>query len=481
MDVVKKYTIGLSMLAFGTLQAQEFLIREMPSLINVQYSAVAFADVNGDGNLDLLLSGADGGYALRSNLYLNDGTGNFALSNNPNLMVIREGATAFADIDGDGDQDLLITGITEVVTPAGNYGTRVKLYRNDGTGMFSEIANPGLEAVSQSAVLFRDIDNDGDVDLFMAGQGGGTPVTNLYVNDGSGNFTLTNANIPAKINLTYASIAMADIDGDDDPDLLLTGMDGSDSQIKMALYKNNGSGVFTKVNNPGIEPVFTGGAVFEDIDNDGDSDLMMMGADPLYAKVAKLYRNDGSGNFTVIANTPFIGAQYGDVKFADVNNDGLKDVLITGYRNPNTRADLYVNNGNAGFAMATDMPFVGVNNSAAAFADVDNDNDMDLIITGQNSPLGTLTRLYINQTNALSVADPQTITVKLYPNPAQHTITVQIPTGTVVEKMEVYDSLGKLVVQQSGPTIAVEKLPTALYMVVVYTDKGIKTCQFFKN
>ncbi|THF51094.1 T9SS type A sorting domain-containing protein [Flavobacterium supellecticarium] len=472
--MIKKYILNIFVLAFSIVQAQEFSIREMPNLINVQYSSVAFADVNGDGNADLLLCGADGGYALRSSLYLNDGQGNFSLSDNPDLMVIREGAAAFADIDGDGDQDLLITGITEVVTPAGNYGTRVKLYRNNGTGLFSEIANPGLEAVSQSAVLFQDIDNDGDVDLLMAGQGGGAGTTNLYVNDGSGNFTLANANIPAKINLIYATIAMADIDNDGDPDLLLTGMDGSDNQIRMALYKNNGSGVFTKVNNPGIEPIFTGGAVFEDVDNDGDMDLMMMGADPLYAKVAKLYLNDGSGNFTLKANTPFIGAQYGDVKFAEVNNDGLKDVLITGYRNPNMRADLYINNGNAEFTMATDMPFIGMNNSAFAFADVDNDADMDLVIAGQNSPLGTLTKLYINQTNMLSVANPQMATVKLYPNPTHHSINVEIPVGTMVEKIEVYDNLGKLVVQQqSGQTLSVEKLPTALYMAVIYTDKGI--------
>jgi len=472
--MIKKYLLCLLLLAFGVLQAQEFVIREMPGLINVQYSSVAFADVNGDGNADLLLSGADGGYALRSNLYLNDGLGNFSVSNNPDLMVIREGATAFADIDGDGDSDLLITGITEVVTPAGNYGTRVKLYRNNGAGLFSEIANPGLEAVSQSAVLFRDIDNDGDVDLFMAGQGAGVAVTNMYVNDGNGNFTVANANIPAKINLMHSSIAMADIDNDGDPDLLLTGMDSADNQIKMALYKNNGLGVFAKVNNPGIEPIFTGGAVFEDVDNDGDVDLMMMGADPLYAKVAKLYLNDGSGNFTLKANTPFIGAQYGDVKFADVNNDGLKDVLITGYRNPNMRADLYINNGNAEFTMATDMPFIGMNNSALAFEDVDNDNDMDLVITGQNSPLGTLTKLYINQTNMLSVANPQATTVMLYPNPAQHTINIQIPDGTMVGKIEVYDSLGKLVVQQqSGQSINVEKLPMAIYTAVIYTDKGM--------
>ncbi|MPT36662.1 MAG: T9SS type A sorting domain-containing protein, partial [Flavobacterium sp.] len=122
----------------------------------------------------------------------------------------------------------------------------------------------------------------------------------------------------------------------------------------------------------------------------------------------------------------------------------------------------------------TDMPFIGMNNSALAFADIDNDNDMDLIITGQNSPLGTLTKLYINQTNMLSVADPKTQIVNVYPNPAQHTINIQVPDGTMVGKIEVYDSRGKLVVQQqSGQTLSVEKLPTALYMAVIYTDKGI--------
>lgn len=472
--MVNRCLFWMVCLALGTLQAQEFVIKEMPALINVQYSAVVFADVNGDSNPDLLICGADGGYALRTDLYRNDGLGNFTPFGNSDLMVIREGSAAFADIDGDGDQDLLITGITEVVTPSGNYGTRVKLYRNNGSGLFTEIQDSGLTAVSQSAVLFQDIDNDGDPDLLMAGLTPGGAVTNLYVNDGNGNFTLANANIPARINLVNPAIAMADIDNDGDPDLMITGMDGSDNQIRMALYKNNGSGIFTKVNNPGIEPIFTGGAAFEDIDNDGDMDLIMVGADPVYAKVAKLYLNDGSGNFTLKSNTPFIGAQYGSVKLADVNNDSLKDILITGYRNPNMRADLYLNNGNAEFTMVADTPFIGMTNSAFAFEDVDNDNDMDVVIAGLNSPLGTLTKLYINQTNTLSVITPEIHNVKLYPNPTVHTINVQIPANIQVEKIEVYDTLGKLILQkENSEVISVESLSTGLYTAVVYTNHGV--------
>ena len=480
--MAKKYYLLLLPFIINTLQAQEFIIKETPSVINVQYSSVAFADVNGDGFADVLVAGADGGYNLRSNLYFNDGHGNFTLSNNPNLLVIREGAAAFADIDNDGDQDLLITGITEVTSPSGSYGNRTKLYSNDGTGIFTEIQDHGIEAFSNSAMVFEDVDNDGDKDLIIAGFKGGSSTTNLYLNNGTGSFALANANINGLINIAHPAIALADIDNDGDKDLLLSGIDHTDYQIKMGLYKNGGSGTFTKVNNPGIEPIFTGGAVFGDIDNDGDIDLLMVGADPVYAKVAKLYTNDGTGTFTPVADTPFIGAQYGSVKLADVNNDGFKDVLITGYRNPNMRADLYMNNGSLGFTPAADMPFIGMSNSAFEFADVDNDADMDVLITGQNSPLGTLTKLYINQTNTLSAAERELVAVKLYPNPSGGKIRIALPEHITVNKIEVYDTTGKKVwTPQPASLIDITALPAAVYIVRIYTDKGILIRKIIKN
>jgi hypothetical protein len=371
-----------------TGSAQSFTLQAGSGFMDVQYSSVVYADVDGDGDPDVLMTGANGGYTCTARMYINNGQGGYTLSTNT-FSGVREGVSAFADIDGDGDQDLLITGGLQS-------GTAIAyLYTNNGSGIFTQVTNSNLVGVTRSTVVFADIDNDGDQDLFVAGSTStGSVVSNLYANNGSGSFTLVNAGITG---FTSSAAAFGDINGDGYKDLFVTGFSSS-TNIESRLYLNNGAtGGFTQVTTGVPEAVQSGSVLFADMDNDGDLDLMVVGADPIYAKVAKLYRNNGSGAFTLVPGTPFLGAQYGSVSVADVNNDGLKDVLITGYLNPNRRADLYINNGTSGFTLATGMPFIGVTNSSAAFADVDNDGDQDLWIVGQ-AATGVSSRLYFNNT-----------------------------------------------------------------------------------
>ena len=79
----------------------------------------------------------------------------------------------------------------------------------------------------------------------------------------------------------------------------------------------------------------------------------------------------------------FDGVFYSSIAFADIDNDNDQDVLITGYIDwgqPNTK--LYTNDGSGNFAEVTGTPFDGVRDGSIAFADIDNDNDQDLLITG---------------------------------------------------------------------------------------------------
>ncbi|MCD4730327.1 MAG: VCBS repeat-containing protein [Bacteroidales bacterium] len=109
---------------------------------------------------------------------------------------------------------------------------------------------------------------------------------------------------------------------------------------------------------------------FADIDNDNDQDVLIAGLNSFGQDIAKLYTNDGSGFFTEVTGTPFDVAFVGSVTFADIDNDNDQDVLITGL--PTT---LYTNDGNGFFTEVTGSPFyLG---SDGAFADIDNDNDQD--------------------------------------------------------------------------------------------------------
>ncbi len=138
------------------------------------------------------------------------------------FVGVTYGAIAFADVDGDNDQDVLITGDQVLGSPA---GLTSKLYTNDGTGTFAEMMGTPFTGVMADAVAFADVDGDNDQDVLITGGFGGLvlPFTGLYANDGSGNFTqIVGTTFD---DLRDGSIAFADVDGNNYPDVLLTGVD----------------------------------------------------------------------------------------------------------------------------------------------------------------------------------------------------------------------------------------------------------------
>ena len=187
--------------------------------------AAAFLDADADGDLDLYVG--SGGYeppaadpVLRDRLYLNDGAGGFEAAPEGAVPSLTEstGAVAAADWDGDGDLDLFVGA---AIVP-GAYGVtpRSALLRNDGRPGAPRLvdvtrsAAPGLDAVGMVAgAVFADLDGDGDPDLATAA--GWRPVT-VWTNDG-GRFT--SAPIPGTSGL-WQRLAAADLDGDGDADLV---------------------------------------------------------------------------------------------------------------------------------------------------------------------------------------------------------------------------------------------------------------------
>ena len=102
-----------------------------------------------------------------------------------NLYDSRHGACAMADIDNDGDLDLLITGKDGDLN-----NDRTTLYSNDGLGNFTEITQSSLSILTDSgSIAFADTDGDGDQDLLLTGRNSSTYYAHFYLNDGSGNFT----------------------------------------------------------------------------------------------------------------------------------------------------------------------------------------------------------------------------------------------------------------------------------------------------
>jgi len=118
------------------------------------WASVSWGDYDNDGDLDLAISG----YGVGSTIYRND-SGNFIAVGG--LITVGDGSLSWGDYDNDGDLDLALSGDTYVISIS-------RIYRNDGNDTFVDI-NAGLTGVDPGSLSWGDYDNDGDLDLALAG------------------------------------------------------------------------------------------------------------------------------------------------------------------------------------------------------------------------------------------------------------------------------------------------------------------------
>ncbi|MDE2726751.1 MAG: CRTAC1 family protein [Gemmatimonadota bacterium] len=327
---------------------------------------LAVADYDNDGDDDLFVTN----YGANI-LYRNQGDGTFRdVTARANLMVPANPtfstSAAFLDYDRDGHLDLYVCayvefdfeanrrcsrdGIQSYCGPDIYEGAADLLYRNNGDGSFTDvsaeagIANPDGKGLG---VVGGDYDGDGWTDIFVANDL--TPDF-LYRNNGDGTFT----DMALLAGVAYGEdgvaragmgVDMGDYDRSGSPDIYVTNF----SLEPNSLHRNNGNGTFTEttfgagVGNPTL--LFLGfGTAFKDFDNDGWLDIFAANGhvidnislfDPTitYAQTNQLFRNEGDGVFTDVspeAGPPFqVARVHRGAAFGDVDNDGDVDVLVT--------------------------------------------------------------------------------------------------------------------------------------------------------
>jgi hypothetical protein len=301
------------------------------------------------------------------------------------VVYLGHGTVAWGDYDNDGDLDLLITGIggrdSSNWDDASPHLSRI--YGNDG-GAFSDV-QAGLTGVNNNeGTIWSDYDNDGDLDLFI---GGGThepnadPVSKIYRNDG-GVFVELNDHLPDLVG----GAAWGDYDRDGDLDLFIFGSPDNGTTFSSKIYRNNHGRSFTDIEAP-IAPVWGGSGAWGDYDNDGDLDLLLVGWGG--GAIAKLYRNvDGTFVDSYASLTPLATGQ---AKWGDYDGDGDLDILMTGSH----QTLLYRNDGSGNFSMVT-TDFPGLSYSTQAWGDFDNDGDLDLVLSGQDATGVQISRIYRN-------------------------------------------------------------------------------------
>jgi hypothetical protein len=315
----------------------------------------AAGDVDGDGDLDLLVALQDPWqYRVSAVLLLRQGAAWAAttLGTAQGINVLPKVDPALLDVDGDGDLDAVATVSGEF---AGS-GARLVMWRNAGVGMFAGaavLALPG-SAGGTAQIAAADVDLDGDRDLVVATRAASPQPLALYVHDGAFGFTLapgalppTSAMSPDLVDLdgdgdvdivaanaagevvvltnqtgTFTAgavvpaaalhVAAADVDGDLDGDVFVQRADGA-----VALLRNTPGGWQTQAlaagrANAGRRPLVL------DLDGDQDRDLVVHADEQV-----SVLRNDGSGTFAaefVAASAAFAAA--------DANQDGAVDLLL---------------------------------------------------------------------------------------------------------------------------------------------------------
>ncbi len=325
-------------------------------------SSLIWGDYDNDGKLDILLAGISSIGAI-AQIHRNNGTGTFN-DIGAGLPDLHDCSVAWGDYDNDGDLDILLAGGTGT-------GFIARIYRNDA-GSFTDIA-AGLPGLYDCSAAWGDYDNDGDLDLLLTGftTGGTGYLSEVYRND-AGTFTSIGAGLPG---VSFSSVAWGDYDNDGDLDILLTGDTGSGYIAR--VYRNDGGGTFADAS-AALPGVAHSSVAWGDFDDDGDLDILLAG-DTSSTYISLVCRNLGGGVFAPAAY--LTGVSQGSVAWGDYDNDGDLDILLAGDTGSGYVSLVYRNNGDGTFTdIGAGLP--GVIDASVAWGDSDNDGDLDILLMG---------------------------------------------------------------------------------------------------
>ena len=323
--------------------------------------------------------------------------GPFFIPSNSNFPVastfINSMDVESADVDNDGDLDIII---------AGEFRRNLLLF-NDGAGVFAEDparlfpeknVNDGFPGEDSEDIVFADFDQDNDLDILFVSED--SLFHELLVNDGNGLFTFIAYDFPTS---TGNAVAVLDLNNDDYPDVIV----GNNGQNN--VYINNQDLTFTAENNRWpVNSEGTQDLKLIDLDNDGDLDIIEgidLGSNNILINTDGFFTEENNR----LPNTG-LTLETRKISLADVNGDGHDDIYVstvnfTGTAHLQNR--LYLNDGNGFFtdATGTHLPVSLQHTLDAVFLDYDLDNDLDLITTDFQNPTGLNYHSFENDGNGI--------------------------------------------------------------------------------
>ena len=432
----------------------------------------SWGDYDNDGLLDLYVTRSGGTIATNKNLLFHNEGGNAftkVLTGTPVTDAFISRSVNWTDIDSDGDLDLFVTNEND---------QNESLYRNDGAGVFTKLTNGPLlnDGGKTMSSSWGDYDNDGDLDVFLANDQGND---GLFRNEGQFNFTKITSDTVSNCGGNSFSSAWSDIDNDGDLDLFVTNSFGTTTLWPNFLFLNNGNGSFTRVGNtaPATDLDWSYGCAFGDYDNDGFEDLAV--ATCRYNSVDRpdlLYHNDGNSNNWITiklvgttTNKSAIGTKI-RVK-ANINGNPVWQMrelsAQTSYCGQN---DLRPHFGLGNATNIDSIKLEWLNGTVEYYTNITTNQFITIVqgkgITG------------INNESLLKIND-----VLIYPNPASTKINIIIPDEYRNENFVsfIYDQNGKLIYSSNNEKeIDINGLTIGTYTIKVKVGKSYNTQTIIK-
>ena len=294
------------------------------------------------------------------------------------------GGVSFADFDNDGWDD---------ITYASENGVDLYFFKNTN-GVFNLVTFNGISNVSKAKqVIWVDYDNDGDKDFFVTAIEGKNA---FYSNDGEMNFTDISSTIGIfQTDLFTYGASFGDIDNDGDLDLFISNRSPEDHNY---LYRND-SGIYvdiTSTSGISLEGQLSFCSIFFDYDKDGLQDIYV--SNDKEENINRLYKNLGDGVFQDVSVSSNAGVDVSAMSttLGDFNNDGWFDIYIT--NTPFSQVSsiqgnvLLKNNGDGTFtnvATETGTSFDSVG-WGSVFLDADNDGLLDIYVSSSENGNGSL-------------------------------------------------------------------------------------------
>ena len=334
-------------------------------------------DVNEDKDLDIAFSGSAGDRFVSYHPGNGDGTfgGRVDIQYGPQI-----GSAFFVDVNEDGVLDILTPLVSKVI----------QVVLGVGGGQFFSF--PRIVVDQINAVALGDL--DGDIDLDIIAPNSSVPSLSLFLGNGDGTF-VASGDLPAKFN--RRDVALADLDGDNDLDIVTVGLIPNE----LSVYLGAVDGSF----GPRID--FDAGSLSSyslrlgDLNGDGTPDAVV-GYSP--GGIVAIFLGNGDGTFgsrTEIA----VGGHTRGVAIGELNGDGNPDIVAVSLTG--NAAYLLVGAGDGTFAEPTRIGFFVQTPTSVDLADLDGDNDLDVVIGGDrivvvlvNSGTGTFTQRNLGVTNS---------------------------------------------------------------------------------